>query len=83
MEGLMPEAYAPFAQRVFASFANASAVTVASDVAEGIWRAANDDSGMLRFPAGPDAAALALSSAAGSPAEPSRRTHAAYTFGTE
>ena len=31
------------------------------DVAEAIWRAANDTSRTLRFPAGPDAVALARS----------------------
>ena len=35
------------------------AVTTESDVAEAVWRAANDASGPLRFPAGPDAVALA------------------------
>ena len=63
MEGLIPEAYAPFAQRIFASLAQGSAaVTTVSDVAEVVWRAANDASGQLRFPAGADAAALAQSS---------------------
>ena len=61
MEGLFPEAYAPFAQRIFASFGQVSAVTSESDVAEAIWRAANDTSWTLRFPAGPDAVALARS----------------------
>ncbi|PTL80860.1 SDR family oxidoreductase [Vitiosangium sp. GDMCC 1.1324] len=61
MEGLFPEAYAPFAQRIFASFGQISAVTSESDVAEAIWRAANDTSRTLRFPAGPDAVALARS----------------------
>ncbi|KFA87565.1 SDR family oxidoreductase [Archangium violaceum] len=61
MEGLFPEAYAPFAQRIFASFGQLSAVTSESDVAEAIWRAANDTSRTLRFPAGPDAVALARS----------------------
>ena len=59
MEGLIPEAYAPFAERIFASLGQPAAVTSASDVAEGVWRAANDSSGTLRFPAGPDAVALA------------------------
>ncbi|TKD01377.1 SDR family oxidoreductase [Polyangium fumosum] len=59
MEGLIPEAYAPFAGRIFASFGQLTAVTSASDVAEGVWRAANDATGTLRFPAGPDAVALA------------------------
>jgi NAD(P)-dependent dehydrogenase (short-subunit alcohol dehydrogenase family) len=62
MEGLIPEAYAPFAQRIFASLAQgAAAVTTESDVAEVVWRAANDASGQLRFPAGADAVALAQS----------------------
>jgi len=61
MEGLIPEAYAPFAERVFASFAQPAAVTRPSDVAEMVWRAANDSTGKLRFPAGPDAVALAQS----------------------
>lgn len=61
MEGLVPEAYAPFAQRIFASFTQVAAVTAEADVAEGIWRAANDVSGQLRFPAGADAVALARS----------------------
>jgi len=59
MEGLIPEAYAPFAQRVLDAFAQQSTVTTAADVAETVWRAANDVSGQLRFPAGPDAVALA------------------------
>jgi NAD(P)-dependent dehydrogenase (short-subunit alcohol dehydrogenase family) len=62
MEGLIPEAYAPFAQRIFASLAQGpAAVTTESDVAEMVWRAANDASGQLRFPAGADAVALAQS----------------------
>lgn len=59
MQGLITEAYAPFAQSVFASLGNSTAVTSESDVAEGVWRAANDDTGQLRFPAGADAVALA------------------------
>ena len=62
MDGLIPEAYAPFAQRAFATFAQSPAVTVESDVAEGVWRAANDTSGQLRFAAGADAVALAQAS---------------------
>ncbi len=61
MDGLIPEAYAPFAQSVFASFAQPAAVTRESDVAEAVWRAASDATGRLRFPAGPDAVALAKS----------------------
>jgi NAD(P)-dependent dehydrogenase (short-subunit alcohol dehydrogenase family) len=59
MEALIPEAYAPFAQRVLAAYQQPAAVTHESDVAEAVWRAANDTTGQLRFPAGPDAVALA------------------------
>jgi NAD(P)-dependent dehydrogenase (short-subunit alcohol dehydrogenase family) len=60
MQGLIPEAYAPFAQAIFAALGNPAAVTTAADVAETVWRAANDASGQLRYPAGADAVALAL-----------------------
>ena len=43
MEGLIPEAYAPFAQPSSLSFAQPAAVTTESDVAQGVWRAANDE----------------------------------------
>ena len=56
---LIPKAYAPFAQRVLADFEQPAAVTTERDVADAVWRAANDASGQLRFPAGPDAVALA------------------------
>jgi len=59
MEGLIPEAYAPFAEPIFAAFAQPAAVTTESDMAEVVWCAANDATGQLRFPAGPDAVALA------------------------
>ena len=55
----VPRPYAPFAQSVFASFTQPSAVTTEIDVAEAVWRAANDVSKQLRFPAGADAVALA------------------------
>jgi short-subunit dehydrogenase len=61
MDGLIPEAYAPLAQRTFAPLGQPAAVTSESDVAETIWRATNDPSGTLRYPAGPDAMALAQS----------------------
>jgi NAD(P)-dependent dehydrogenase (short-subunit alcohol dehydrogenase family) len=61
MEGLISEAYAAFAQRILASFAQPAAVTIESDVAEAVYRAATDASGQLRFPAGADAVALAQS----------------------
>lgn len=59
MDGLIPEPYMPFAAPIFAAFAQPSLVTSERDVAEGVWRAANDVSNTLRFPAGPDAVALA------------------------
>lgn len=59
MEGLIPDAYLAFAKPIFEAFAKPSAVTKESDVAETVWRAANDTTGQLRFPAGADALALA------------------------
>jgi NAD(P)-dependent dehydrogenase (short-subunit alcohol dehydrogenase family) len=61
MQGLIPEAYASFAEPIFAAFAQPAAVTTESDVAGVVWRAANDGTGQLRFPAGADALALAQS----------------------
>ncbi len=58
LDGLLPEPYAPFAQRIFAALGGQAAVTTEADVADGVWRAVNDASGRLRFPAGPDAVAL-------------------------
>ena len=59
MQGLIPEAYAPYAHEVFASFAQPAAVTSELDVAEAIWQAVNDESPRLRYAAGADAVALA------------------------
>lgn len=59
IEDLIPEAYAAFAAPIFAAFAEPALVTTEQDVAEAVWRAANDRSGQLRFPAGADAVALA------------------------
>lgn len=56
---LIPEPYAAFAGPIFAGFANPDMVTREGDVADAVWRAASDMSGQLRFPAGPDAVALA------------------------
>jgi NAD(P)-dependent dehydrogenase (short-subunit alcohol dehydrogenase family) len=61
MQGLFPDAYAGFVTPILASFAQVTTVTKESDVAEAVFRAANDPSGQLRFPAGPDAIALAQS----------------------
>jgi NAD(P)-dependent dehydrogenase (short-subunit alcohol dehydrogenase family) len=59
MTGLIPEAYAAYANRIFAFFERPPLVTKETDVAEVVWRAANDASEQLHFPAGPDAVALA------------------------
>jgi NAD(P)-dependent dehydrogenase (short-subunit alcohol dehydrogenase family) len=59
---LIPEAYAEFARPIFAGFANPALTTKESDVAEAVWQAAHDQSGVLRFPAGADAVALAQAS---------------------
>jgi short-subunit dehydrogenase len=59
MQGLFPEAYAGFVKPVLDSFAQVTTVTKESDVAEAVYRAANDASAQLRFPAGLDAVALA------------------------
>lgn len=64
IQDAIPLAYAPFAQSVLAAFAQPAAVTTADDVAEVVWRAANDVSDKLRYPAGPDAVALSQRSAA-------------------
>lgn len=59
VEDLIPAAYAEFAGPIFAGFAKPAMVTKETDVAEVVWQAVNDLSGQLRFPAGPDAVALA------------------------
>ena len=61
MEGVFPEAYAAFTDPILASFAQVTTVTKEADVAEAVYAAATDTSGQLRFPAGPDAVALAQS----------------------
>ena len=60
LEGLIPEAYAAVrAVDPRRLRPEPGAVTSASDVAETVWHAANDASGRLHYPAGPDAVALA------------------------
>ncbi len=62
LEGLVPEPYAPLARSVFSVLERgATSVTTAADVAGVVWQAANDATQQLRFPAGPDAVALASS----------------------
>lgn len=59
IQGLIPEAYMPFAGPIFAAFAQPAAVTTEQDVAQVVWQAANDPSERLHYAAGSDAAALA------------------------
>ena len=59
MDGVFPESYAAFTNPILASYANVTAFTTEADVAEAVFRAANDTTGQLRFPAGADAVALA------------------------
>lgn len=59
LEDMIPETYAGFANPILEGFASPALVTTEQDVAEAIWRAAGDSTGQLRFPAGPDAVALA------------------------
>ncbi len=42
MQGRIPEAYTSFAQAIFTTLGQPAAVTTAADVAEAVWRAAND-----------------------------------------
>jgi len=62
IEDTIPEAYAPYARSILAAFGQPAAVTTARDVAEVVWHAANDAAARLRYPAGPDAVALAQAS---------------------
>ena len=62
MQGLIPDAYVPFAQPIFEAFGKPAATTKESDVAQVVWQAVNDRSPRLRFAAGADAVALAQSS---------------------
>ena len=59
MQGLIPPAYEPFAHSIFTGYANVTAVTRETDVAEAVWKAAGDTTSQLRFRAGADALALA------------------------
>jgi NAD(P)-dependent dehydrogenase (short-subunit alcohol dehydrogenase family) len=61
LEGMIPDAYAPFAHRVLSAHARPAVMTTEADVAETVFRAVTDSSGQLRFPAGADAVALAQS----------------------
>lgn len=58
MQGSIPEPYADLAQKVFAQWSQSTEVTEAKDVAEAVWRAANDPASPMRMAAGADAVAL-------------------------
>lgn len=51
----IPGAYTDLANSVYARWQQASETTQMSDVAEAVWRAANDSSSPIRLPAGADA----------------------------
>lgn len=60
IEDVIPAPYLPFAQPILAGFGQRPALTTsAADVADAVWRAVTDGSARLRYPAGPDAVALA------------------------
>lgn len=61
IQGLIPEAYAALAQRIFESLGQVSAVTSPSDVAETVWESVHETTDRMHHPAGPDAIALAES----------------------
>lgn len=60
MQGLITADYADYAHSVFAAFTQVQQFTKELDVAEAVFRAANDQSGQHRFPAGADALALSM-----------------------
>ncbi len=64
MQGLVPDAYAGYARKVFALLTRPAAVTTEADVADAVWRAATEADGPLRRAAGADAVALAQAAAA-------------------
>lgn len=61
IEDVVPEPYLAFATPILEGFARPTMVTTEKDVAEAVWHAASDSSRQLRYPAGPDAIALAES----------------------
>jgi NAD(P)-dependent dehydrogenase (short-subunit alcohol dehydrogenase family) len=62
MQGNTPEEYSGLVQNVLTRMGQPSSVVTRSiDVAEAVWRAANDPAGPMRLPAGEDAVALAES----------------------
>lgn len=59
LEDVIPAPYQAFAQPILEAFAKPLMVTKEIDVAEAVFRAANDASARLHYPAGADAVALA------------------------
>ncbi|MBN8809867.1 MULTISPECIES: SDR family oxidoreductase [unclassified Sphingomonas] len=59
VEDLLPGGYADFARPILEAFGKPAMTTSEIDVAQGVWDAVHDTRGQLRFPAGPDAVALA------------------------
>jgi NAD(P)-dependent dehydrogenase (short-subunit alcohol dehydrogenase family) len=59
LEDVIPQTYADFARPILEAFAEPALVTSETDVAGAIWAAVNDPEDRLRYPAGPDAVALA------------------------
>ncbi len=64
LDDMIPPAYRPFAEPILSAFGQPGLITTGEDVAETVWRAVNDASGRLRYPAGPDAVALAAQASA-------------------
>ena len=60
-KAVLGELVAEFVKPILAALAQVTTVTTEGDVAAAVYRAATDTSGQLRFPAGPDAVALAQS----------------------
>lgn len=61
MQAGFPDAYADFGKKVFANLQQSTgAVTTSLDVAEAVWRAANDPACPIRMAASADAVALAV-----------------------
>jgi NAD(P)-dependent dehydrogenase (short-subunit alcohol dehydrogenase family) len=58
VEDLIPDAYAGFAAPIFEDFLRPAKTTKEIDVAKAVWKAVNDTTAKLRFPAGSDARAL-------------------------
>ncbi|MCG8149433.1 SDR family NAD(P)-dependent oxidoreductase [Pimelobacter simplex] len=59
ISAMIPSTYASFADPILDAFSVQGNTTTPLDVAEAVWRAVHDTTGTLRFPAGPDAVALA------------------------